>query len=559
MVQLRDSLDHTVVETVTDERGRYSLPASAAARKLRVLHMGFRPADVPFAPGSSAAANVALAAVPPLLAPVRVTSTPAARCPRQTNTPAALGLLDQVRAGLLATVIAGAQQPRTLTVLSFERDFAPGNADADSPDRPTVARQTVRLQTSQAMAAPFGASRTAAEFVAAGFREDGGGGSRYFAPDATTLVDDDFVSGYCFRVVKSDNASEVGLGFAPPRTREGRIDVDGVLAVDTLTRSLRALTFRYVGLSRNVSALRPGGRVSFVTMPTGVAFIDRWSLRLVTGRDAPEDGRRESLGGSSSYATSDYGSSARAASLTVREIGGELSRVLWPDGREWRAPLGAWRLHVADQKGRPAAGAVARLEGTDFVGAADSAGVVTFDGLLPGPYTASVIDPVLESMQGGHPVEQRVVVTRDSALDTRVSIDMAERVVAVRPTTPVRGPGDSPIRTPRDTSSVDIGAGKSIERLFTGRFAGVEVTQGSDGSLHIRIRGAVASSGSSTEPLFVLDGTPLPQGSNGVFALSPYDIAKIEVLKNAEDVGVYGLRGANGVVLITTKKGPTPH
>ncbi|HEY0778876.1 MAG TPA: carboxypeptidase regulatory-like domain-containing protein [Gemmatirosa sp.] len=556
-VLLRDSLDHTVGQTVSDEAGRYHLAGSRAARRLRVLRMGFRPADVPLEVGGALPHEVALAAVPPLLAPVRVRA--AARCPRQTNTAAALGLLDQVRAGLLATVIAGEQQPRSLTVFSYDREIAPGEAekgDGRDEERPAaIVRQTVHVRTSSAMAEPFGASRTGAEFVADGFRENSAGGARYFAPDAGTLVDDDFAAGYCFRVVKSDRAQDVGLGFAPPREQGGRIDVDGVLWVDTVARSLRDLTFRYVGLSRNVSALHPGGHVSFREMPTGVAFIDRWSLRLVTGtEDADEDARRESLGGSSAYGAPNYGTRPHASHLDVREIGGELARVTWPGGDTWNAPLGDWRLHLTDARGRPAAGAVARLDGTDFTRTADSAGVAEFADLLPGPYRVSVIDPQFEALGRALAVEQRVVVPRDSTIDTRLTVEMAARAVAAQNPAPVALAQARAARAAHDTSSVAIGDGKSIERLFAGRFAGVNVSLGADGGLQISMRGTVSSNGDGDEPLYIIDGTPLPKGSGGIVFLNPYDIEKIEVLKNAQDISIYGVRGGNGVIRITTRR-----
>ena len=119
-VQLRDSLDRTVGEAVTDERGRFVATGAVGARRMRIVRLGFRPVDVPLAVPGAPTRDVALAAVPPLLAPLRVAA--AAGCPRNTNTAVALGLLEQVRAGLLATVIAGAQQPRALTVLSYVRE-----------------------------------------------------------------------------------------------------------------------------------------------------------------------------------------------------------------------------------------------------------------------------------------------------------------------------------------------------------------------------------------------------------------------------------------------------
>ncbi len=109
---------------------------------------------------------------------------------------------------------------------------------------------------------------------------------------------------------------------------------------------------------------------------------------------------------------------------------------------------------------------------------------------------------------------------------------------------------------PPDTSSTAIGSAKTIERLFTGRFAGVNVTAAAGGGLQIRIRGS-NSFMAGEEPLYLVDDTPLPQGSNGIVHLNPYDIERIEVLKNPADVGIYGVRGGNGVIRITTiRPGP---
>lgn len=117
--------------------------------------------------------------------------------------------------------------------------------------------------------------------------------------------------------------------------------------------------------------------------------------------------------------------------------------------------------------------------------------------------------------------------------------------------TPVRPAPDQEVR---DTSSVAIGGGKSIERLFAGRFAGVTVSAAAGGGLQIRIRGGSNSFMSGEEPLYVVDGTPLPQGTGGIVHLNPYDIEKIEILKDAPDTALYGVRGGNGVIRITTKR-----
>ena len=92
-----------------------------------------------------------------------------------------------------------------------------------------------------------------------------------------------------------------------------------------------------------------------------------------------------------------------------------------------------------------------------------------------------------------------------------------------------------------------------IETALQGRTSGVSVIQGSgapgSGAV-IRIRGVTSINGS--DPLFVVDGVVI---GGGIDYLNPNDIASIEVLKDAASAAIYGARGANGVVLVTTKNG----
>lgn len=90
------------------------------------------------------------------------------------------------------------------------------------------------------------------------------------------------------------------------------------------------------------------------------------------------------------------------------------------------------------------------------------------------------------------------------------------------------------------------------EELFVGRFSGVQVFRTPDG-LSIRIRGGTSILGNN-EPLIVVDGMPLQQRADALSGVNPSDIQKIEVLKDAASLAQYGSRGANGVVLITTKR-----
>jgi TonB-dependent starch-binding outer membrane protein SusC len=95
--------------------------------------------------------------------------------------------------------------------------------------------------------------------------------------------------------------------------------------------------------------------------------------------------------------------------------------------------------------------------------------------------------------------------------------------------------------------------GQPIEKVLQGRFAGVEVTRNSQGGIAVRIRGAT-SYYASTEPLYVIDGIPIAPGPNGALTgINPYDIESIQVLKNPAETAIYGIRGANGVIVIKTK------
>ena len=99
----------------------------------------------------------------------------------------------------------------------------------------------------------------------------------------------------------------------------------------------------------------------------------------------------------------------------------------------------------------------------------------------------------------------------------------------------------------------DIPIASAAEAL-AGRLAGVQVTQSEgspDADVRIRIRGG-GSITQDNSPLYIIDGV---QVENGLNSLSPQDIESIDVLKDAASTAIYGARGANGVVIITTKGG----
>ncbi len=121
------------------------------------------------------------------------------------------------------------------------------------------------------------------------------------------------------------------------------------------------------------------------------------------------------------------------------------------------------------------------------------------------------------------------------------------------------------------------GSNLSAQQLMQGAFAGVNIAQNSGkpgGSTTIRVRGGT-SVNASNDPLYVIDGVPIDanagsgqsnistynndffdqESANPLSMLNPNDIESIDVLKDASATAIYGSRGANGVIMITTKKG----
>jgi TonB-dependent SusC/RagA subfamily outer membrane receptor len=94
---------------------------------------------------------------------------------------------------------------------------------------------------------------------------------------------------------------------------------------------------------------------------------------------------------------------------------------------------------------------------------------------------------------------------------------------------------------------------QTIENTLMARVPGIWVTRTTDGGIAIRIRGPTSFHGGN-DPLFIVDGMPFQSGAGGSLSgINPYDIASIEVLKDPATTAMYGVRGANGVIVIKTK------
>ncbi len=95
-----------------------------------------------------------------------------------------------------------------------------------------------------------------------------------------------------------------------------------------------------------------------------------------------------------------------------------------------------------------------------------------------------------------------------------------------------------------------------VEELIQGRVSGVQVLRSANGGYSVRIRGNTTLVGNG-EPLYVLDGTPLHAAIPGhaLSGINPSDVTSIVVLKDAASASIYGSQAANGVILISTRRG----
>ncbi|MDB4884218.1 MAG: hypothetical protein JWL95_2984 [Gemmatimonadetes bacterium] len=440
VVLVLDPSGRLAARSTTDQLGRFRLAPTvgkSAGRSpvrsidklhLRILRMGFRPHEISLAGAATRSAlDISLVSFPVMLEELHVTSAPS--CPKRPDRAAALELLQQVRTALFATVLARSRNSATMTRLLYQRrlDGASGR----------ILSQSVRTRITSATSEPFSAARSASAFVREGFREDSTGFHAYVGPDAETLVDDAFAESYCFRLMAPDRGRprQVGLGFEPAtRDDTGHIDIVGTLWVDTLSRVLRDLTFRYVGLDRETSALNPEGRLSFRELANGVVLIDQWSIRL--------NGEGGGAGSPTPGSEAD-GMSTGASRSHAQEIGGEIARAAWPDGYSWKPPLATIRLHAVDRQGRPAVASVVQLVDTDYQTTTDSTGFLLLTDLLPGPYTATIRDPRLAALEVPSASSTRLSAVRDSTIDARLEVETAEGFASKRCGRDSRPTGDA--------------------------------------------------------------------------------------------------------------------
>ncbi len=148
---------------------------------------------------------------------------------------------------------------------------------------------------------------------------------------------------------------------------------------------------------------------------------------------------------------------------------------------------------------------------------------------------------------------QEVKVNGQSIINVTLSVDamLLDEVVAIGYATVKRKDLTGSVASvgSKDLSKVPT---SDITQALAGRLAGVQVMQSEGGpgaSISIRVRGGISIT-QSNEPLYIIDGFP---SEDGMATLDPSEIETIDILKDASATAIYGARGANGVVVITTK------
>lgn len=200
---------------------------------------------------------------------------------------------------------------------------------------------------------------------------------------------------------------------------------------------------------------------------------------------------------------------------------------------------------VKDNKGEPLPGVNIVLEGTTQGTVTDIDGKYTIEA----PSTGSLIYNFI----GFTPTTIAINGRRVVDVNLQPSDISLEEIVVVGYGTQRREAVTGSVASVRGEIMREVPAA-NITQALQGRISGVDFSQTSSkpgAEMQIRIRGT-RSLNASNDPLIVLDGIPFP-GSIG--DINPNDIRSIDILKDASATAIYGSRGANGVILITTNKG----
>ena len=200
---------------------------------------------------------------------------------------------------------------------------------------------------------------------------------------------------------------------------------------------------------------------------------------------------------------------------------------------------------VTDESGEPVVGASVFVKGNAAIGTATNV-----DGkfTLTVPNSAQTLVVKFLGMQ-----EQEVAVAPNMKITLQTSESKLDEVIVVAYGTATKGTftGSASVVKAEDLSKRQV---SNVSQALSGAVAGVQIlsANGQPGvSATVRIRG-VGSINAGTAPLYVVDGVPF---DGDLSSINPNDVETMTVLKDAASTALYGARGANGIIMITTKKG----
>ncbi len=217
----------------------------------------------------------------------------------------------------------------------------------------------------------------------------------------------------------------------------------------------------------------------------------------------------------------------------------------------------------AQDDGRPIPGATITVIQTMARAVAGDDGTYVITGVAPGVYDVTAEAVGFATATRSVTIGAGATATTDFRLQPQ-AMQLEQLVVVGYGTTRAK---DLSVSV-QQVSPEEFNKGRIVspEQLIQSKVPGVQVVDNNEpgGGISVRIRGATSINASS-DPLFVIDGMPVGSGSGGGLSagrnplnfLNPEDIESITVLKDAAAAAIYGANAANGVVMITTKKGKT--
>lgn len=223
---------------------------------------------------------------------------------------------------------------------------------------------------------------------------------------------------------------------------------------------------------------------------------------------------------------------------------------------------------VTDAKGEPIIGANIKVEGTNI-------GTITN---MDGQFTLNVPENAILQISYIGFISQNIKVGTDKSITVQLQEDSQslDEVVVVGYGTMKKSDLTGSVSS-LTSDNFKTGTDLTPQQLMQGSFSGVNISQNSGkpgGSNTIRVRGGTSIT-ASNDPLYVIDGVPISTSAgvnqsniststtdffdqepvNPLANINPGDIESINILKDASATAIYGSRGANGVIMITTKKG----